>query len=91
MRIIDEQPADQIVEGIVGGLDLLQTRVRRLMSDSGIQRIEVDGGEFDGDCMNAIDSVADADVPGGHVAEQLKPVYTWQGQPIVCAEVRVAR
>lgn len=91
LRIIDEQPLDATVTGIVGGLELIQSRVRRLMSDCDIERIEVAGAAFDGDCMNAIDSVDDASVPSGHVAEQLKAEYRWRAHQLVYAEVRVAR
>jgi molecular chaperone GrpE (heat shock protein) len=56
-----------------------------------IKRVEALGQPFDGTWMQAIGSVASADYPPGHVAEQLAPCYLWSGAPLRFAEVRVAR
>jgi hypothetical protein len=91
VRIVGEQPANRHVENIVGGLELLQTRVTRLLTECDIVRKDVSGAMFDPENMNAVDSMTTDAVPSGHVAEQLKPAYLWRGDRLVCAEVRVAR
>ncbi|MEX0669533.1 MAG: nucleotide exchange factor GrpE [Pirellulales bacterium] len=73
------------------GLELLLVRTRRLMEQAGIRRLDVLHEPFDAERMRAIDVVEDAEVPEGHVAEQLRPGYLLHGAVLRPAEVRVAR
>jgi molecular chaperone GrpE len=81
---IHEHPA-------VEGLNLVLARLRRAMKELRLERIEVEGLAFDANLMNAIGTVAAADCPSGHVAEQISPCYRWQGQILSFADVRVAK
>lgn len=84
---IDKVTNDSTFEG----LKLLVSRVRRLIADREIERIETVGLPFDGEQMHAIDTVLTDQVPSGHVAEQMAAAYRWRGQVIRFAEVRVAK
>jgi molecular chaperone GrpE len=73
------------------GLNLVLARLRRVMKEHRIERIEVLGEEFDAETMHAIGTVATTAFPPGHVAEQLSPAYRWQGRNLRFADVRVAQ
>jgi molecular chaperone GrpE len=73
------------------GLDMALARMRRMMRERGIERLDVEGEPFDANTMHAIGTVATPDSPSGHVAEQLSPAYRWQGRVLRFADVRVAK
>lgn len=74
----------------VEGLDMVLARLRRMLHEQGIERLDVHRQPFDASTMHAIGSAATTDCPAGHVAEQLSPAYRWRGQIIRFADVRVA-
>lgn len=74
----------------IEGLNLVLARLRRVMRERGIERLDVEGQPFDANTMHAIGTVA-TDCPSGHVAEQLSPAYRWQGRFLRFADVRVAK
>jgi hypothetical protein len=72
------------------GLALMHRRVAKLMQDCDIRREDVVGESFDAERMNAVDAVEATGLPRGQVVEQLRPAYTWKGQRLKFADVRVA-
>lgn len=74
----------------VAGLNMVLARLRRLMHEQGIERLDVQGQPFDADTMHAIGTVASTACPPGCVADQLSPAYRWQGQLLRFADVRIA-
>jgi molecular chaperone GrpE len=72
------------------GLNMVLARLRRMMHEQGIERLDVEGQPFDAETMHAIGTVASTACPPGSVAEQLSPAYRWQGQLVRYADVRVA-
>ena len=82
--LIAEDPA-------IAGLNLVLARLRGVMREQAIERLDVEGEAFDADTMHAIGTVASADCPSGHVAEQLSPGYRWQGRLLRFADVRLAK
>jgi molecular chaperone GrpE len=72
------------------GLNMVLGRLRRMMREQGIERLDVQGQPFDANTMCAIGAMPSTDCPAGHVAEQLSPVYVWQGKLLRFADVRVA-
>lgn len=94
LRRLSEQRKERMDAGqnpAMEGLNVVLARLRRSMQDMGIERVDTAGRPFDATLMNAIGTVATADDPPGHVAEQLAPCYRWQGQVLKFADVRVAR
>jgi molecular chaperone GrpE len=73
------------------GLEMVLARLRRMMREQGLERIDVLGEPFDADSMHAIGTMTAANCPPGHVGEQLSAAYCWRGQRIRFADVRVAR
>ena len=72
------------------GLTILLSRLRQLMDDQRIERIEVLGKPFDGEIMRSIGTQKDSTVAVGFVAQQLSPAYRYGGEVIRFADVRVA-
>lgn len=75
----------------VTGLDLVLARLRRMMNEHDIERLDVVGQPFDASTMYAIGVIETADCPSGHVAEQLSPAYRWRGGLLRFADVRIAK
>jgi molecular chaperone GrpE len=75
----------------ITGLDLVLARLRRMMNEHDIERLDVVGQPFDASIMYAIGTIETADCPSGHVAEQLAPAYRWRGGLLRFADVRVAK
>ncbi len=73
------------------GLELVLSRLRRLMHDQQIERVETMGKPFCAQTMQAIDVVDGNLQDCAQVVDQLSPAYYWQGRLIRYAEVRVAR
>lgn len=84
-------PARERLEVSGRGLELLLQRVHRLMEGCEVVRQDVLGQAFDAETMRAIDVVSADSVPSMHVAEQLRPLYLWQGQILKYANVRLAK
>lgn len=84
-------PARERLEVSGRGLELLLQRVHRLMEGCQVVRQDVLGQAFDAETMRAIDVVSAESVPSMHVAEQLRPLYLWQGQVLKYADVRLAK
>ena len=82
-----QSPANPAMEG----LQLVVSRLRRMMAERDIKRLEVTGKPFDAEIMNAVSVVESSQYPPGHVAEELSPAYRWRGQLLRCADVRVSR
>jgi molecular chaperone GrpE len=72
------------------GLNMVLERLRHMMHERGLERLDVLGLPFDPDTMHAIGAMTSKDYPAGHVAEQLSPAYRWQGKLLRFADVRVA-
>ncbi len=83
-----QAPAD--MHPALDGLNMVLARLRRMMHEQGIERLDVQGQAFDADTMHAIGTVASTACPPGSVAEQLSPAYRWQGRLLRFADVRVA-
>ncbi|MGH7201627.1 MAG: nucleotide exchange factor GrpE [Planctomycetaceae bacterium] len=94
LRFIAEQhpvPEPTAENPAIEGLSLVLARLRRMMKEHHIERLDAEGQVFDAATMNAIGTVASPDCPSGHVAEQLSPAYRWQGRLLRFADVRVAK
>jgi len=84
-------PADSPENPVTEGLALILARLRGVMKEQAVERLDPLGQEFDANTMHAIGTIATRDYPDGVVAEQLSPAYVWQGQILRFADVRVAR
>ncbi len=80
---VEEHPA-------VAGLNMVLARLRRMMHEQGIERLDVQGQPFDAETMHAIGTVASTACPPGSVGEQASPAYRWHGKLLRFADVWVA-
>ena len=81
----------QAIDAAHRGLQLLLTRVHRLMQQCDVVRENVARQPFDAETMLATDFIDAPSIPSSHVAEQLRPLYRWRGRVLRCANVRLAR
>lgn len=72
------------------GLHMALGRLRRMMSEQNLQRLETLGKPFDGECMTAISTVESSQYAPGIVADEISPAYFYQSRLIRFAEVRVS-
>jgi hypothetical protein len=82
--------SEQKSSAMTDGLAILLSRLRQVLADYQIERIDTLGQPFDAELMRSIGSVEDAEVPAGHVAQQIAPAYRSLGKVIRYADVRVA-
>ncbi len=73
------------------GLQMLVDRVRRMLTDQEVERIDTAGQPFDAEIMHAIDAAETSHCRSGHVAKQYSAAYRWRGKLLRYAEVRVAK
>jgi molecular chaperone GrpE len=73
------------------GYGLIQARLKRAMIAEQVCRISCEGRAVDPELMNVIEVVETREQPEGHVVEEVRSGYTWQGRILRCAEVRAAR
>lgn len=83
---LGQAPKGSMAEGLM----ILLSRVRNLLEELRIERIETIGKSFDGELMRSIGTIVDANVPVGAVAQQLSPAYRWNGVVVKFADVRVS-
>jgi molecular chaperone GrpE len=75
----------------VEGYRLIQNRLRRILQQQQIERIECIGKPVDPNQMTVIDVAEHDNLPAGTVLEELRPGYLWRGRLLRYAEVRVVR
>jgi molecular chaperone GrpE len=73
------------------GLSMVVSRLRRLMREQQIKRVETVGQPFNPESMNAVSAVDSNTVPAGHVVDELSPAYFWRGRTMRFADVRVSK
>ncbi len=72
------------------GISILLARLRNVLRDYQIDRVETTGKAFDGQTMRSVGTVVSDSVPEGYVAEEYSPAYLQRGQALRFADVRVA-
>ena len=75
----------------IEGLLLVVSRLRRMMAERNIKRLDFVGKPFDAETMNAVSVVESTQYPAGHVVEELSPAYLWRNQLLRFADVRVSK
>jgi len=80
---------DQESSAMTEGLVILLSRLRQVLTEYQIERIDTLGQPFDAELMRSIGTMESASVPAGHVAQQLAPAYRRLGKVIRYADVRV--
>lgn len=73
------------------GYGLIQARLRRVMQEQGIARIDCVGKTLDPARMTVVELIDDSTAKPETVIEEVRPGYTYQGRVIRFAEVRATR
>ena len=81
---------DAALGRVLEGYELIQARLRRVMHEQGVAKIECLGKPVDPSRMAVVELIDDADAPEA-VLEEVRPGYTYRGKVIRFAEVRAAR
>lgn len=92
-RIIDAIQNESRCEpnSTVEGVRLVLNRLRRMMSEQNLTRVETVGQTFDGETMKAISAIESSQHDPGVVVSEITPAYFYNGQLVRVAEVRVAK
>ncbi|MCP4512080.1 MAG: nucleotide exchange factor GrpE [Fuerstiella sp.] len=61
------------------------------MDENEIERLDTLSLPFDAEVMNSIGTIESADLPPGHVGQQLSPGYRWRGNLLRFADVRISK
>jgi len=80
---------DQDSSAMTEGLVILLTRLRQVLTEYQIERVDTLGQPFDAELMRSIGIVESVAFPAGHVGQQLAPAYRRHGKIIRYADVRV--
>ncbi|MCP4786567.1 MAG: nucleotide exchange factor GrpE [Fuerstiella sp.] len=76
---------------VTEGFSLLLARLRQTMDENEIERLDTLSLPFDAEVMNSIGTIESADLPPGHVGQQLSPGYRWRGNLLRFADVRISK
>ena len=92
-RIVDalQSESHEESDSTIEGLRLLHSRLRRMMSEQNLTRVETVGKVFDGETMKAISAIESDRADSGFVVQEISPAYFYNGQLVRVAEVRVAK
>jgi len=89
LAIQNQSPGDP--DPSIEGVRLVLHRLRRMMSDQDLTRVETVGKEFDGETMKAISAIESNQQESGNVVQEITPAYFYKGRLVRVAEVRVAK
>jgi len=82
---------DESLNRAMEGYELIQARLRRVMQEQGVARIECVGKALDTARMTVVELVDDSATEPETVLEEVRPGYTYHGKVIRFAEVRATR
>lgn len=85
------QARRELIEALLEGYGLIQGRLRRTLKSEQIYAIKCVDRPVDPEWMTVVEVVEDPDRPPGHVVEEIRRGYTWQGRLLRYAEVRASR
>ncbi len=80
-----------LVDSSRQALELLLARVHRLMDHAQIVRLDAIGKPFDPERMNAVELVEITGEASGTVVDELRPGFSWRGELLQYADVRIAK
>ena len=89
-QIESTNQADDETPSVAEGLSMLLARLREMLRENDIERLDTVGLPFDAEVMNSIGTVESSDLPAGHVVEQISPGYRWRGNMLRFADVRIS-
>jgi molecular chaperone GrpE len=79
--------ADSLQQGVL----MIQQQLKQVLADAGLEEINAAGKPFDPNCHEAVSQQESADVPEGHVLQQLRKGYKLRERLLRPATVVVAK
>jgi molecular chaperone GrpE len=67
-------------QAVRSGFELVLKKMREILKDEGLERIEAVGSKFDPSVHEAANQIPREDTPEGHVVEELRPGYMFKGR-----------
>jgi molecular chaperone GrpE len=83
--------ANTSIESLKAGVQMIAQQLKGAMSDAGLQEIEATGRPFDPNLHEAISQQESAEVPEGHVVQQVRRGYRLRERLLRPASVIVAK
>ena len=80
-----------LFDALLEGYRLIQARLGRTLKSEKIERINAVGRPVEPERMEVVEAVDDPSIPAGHVVDEIRRGYTWQGRLLRPAEVRASR
>jgi molecular chaperone GrpE len=87
----DLQRVAQTLDSLLSGYQMSLQRLRRALTQTGLEPIAAVGRPFDPECMEVLEATSDTGRPAGEVLEEIRRGYLHNGRVFRCAQVRVAR
>ncbi len=84
-------PQGTSVESLKAGVNMIQAQLRSVLSESGVEEVDAQGKPFDPTVHEAVSEQESADVPEGHVLQQLRKGYRLKDRLLRPATVVVAK
>jgi molecular chaperone GrpE len=91
VRHQDSGARQALLDALLEGYSLIQSRLRRALKAEQIDRIACVGRPVDPERMTVVEVVDAPGRPPGEVVEEVRRGYAWQGRVLRYAEVRAAR
>lgn len=79
------------LESVVAGLKLIQSNFRNFLKNEGVETIDCIGRKFDPDFHEVLEQEEAATVEEGTILEELQKGYTFNGEVIRPAKVKIAK
>jgi molecular chaperone GrpE len=82
---------DEAVQSLQAGVNMILSQLRTALTEAGLEEIDAAGKKFDPNFHEAVSQQETADVPEGHVVQQLRKGYKLRERLLRPASVIVAR
>ncbi|MEM2942924.1 MAG: nucleotide exchange factor GrpE [Candidatus Bathyarchaeia archaeon] len=77
---VKASPKVEDPQAVRSGFELVLKKMREILEDEGLERIEAVGNKFDPSVHEAANQIPREDMPEGHVVEELRPGYMFKGR-----------
>jgi molecular chaperone GrpE len=82
---------DPAIQALQSGVSMIQQQLKKALSDAGLEEVDATNQAFDPNFHEAVSQQESADVPEGHVLQQLRKGYKLRDRLLRPASVIVAK
>ena len=82
---------DPAIQALQSGVSMIQQQLKKALSDAGLEEVDATNKTFDPNLHEAVSQQESADVPEGHVLQQLRKGYKLRDRLLRPASVVVAK